>query len=106
MTLNEIKELLVSADQDIKHYFSAESADAYSFWEETQRLPFVGDDHHPDGDQAWRFYVHRFTRTEGDAVALRIFETLDNDVRTAVRWIIDFENDTGYIHHIFECEGF
>ena len=106
MTLSEIKALLVSADPNIKHYFSAADGDAYTFWEETQRLPFVGDDHHPVADQAWRFYVHRFTKTEGDPVAQRLFEALDSDVRTTVRWTTDFENDTGYIHHIFECEGF
>lgn len=106
MTLNDIRDMLVSVDPDIKHYFSAAEGEAYSYWEETQRIPFVGNDRYPSGDEAWRFYVHRYTKTSGDQIALAFFETLDEDVRTAVRWTIDFENDTGYIHHIFECEGF
>ena len=106
MTLAEIKALLVSADSGIKHYFSAATGDAYSYWEETRRLPYTADDAHNAADQAWKFYVHRFTKTAGDATAASIFSTLDGDPRTTVRWTIDFEHDTGYIHHIFECEGY
>lgn len=106
MTLSEIKALLVSADPNIKHYFSNESSEAYSFWEETRRLGFTAEDNHPVSDQAWRFYVHRYTKIEGDPVAAVIFETLDHDPRTTVRWIVDFDNESGYIHHIYECEGY
>ena len=106
MTLSEIKALLVSADPNIKHYFTMEDSEAYSFWEETRRLPFPGDDRHDPANQAWKFFVHRFTKIEGDPMAATIFERLDEDPRTAVRWQIDFDNESGYIHHIFECEGF
>ena len=106
MTRDEIRALLVTADPNIKHYFSMASGDAYSYWEETQRLPFMGDDCHDAADQAWKFYVHRFTKTENDIIAQTIFDTLDADPRTAVRYSVTYENDTGYIHHIYECEGY
>jgi hypothetical protein len=107
MTQSEIKALLVSADPDIKHYFSMHnSEEPYSYWEETQQIGPVQDDLHDVADQAWRFYVHRYTRTEGDPVAGAIFETLDQDPRTTVIWRTDFDRDSGYIHHIFECEGY
>lgn len=106
MTRSEISALLLHADPDIRHYFSMSNAEAYSYWEETRRLPFIGDDRHGDADQAWKFYVHRFTKTEGDSIAQAIFDTLDADPRTAVRWLTEYEKDSGYIHHIFECEGF
>jgi hypothetical protein len=106
MTLSEIKALLVTADPNIKHYFSMSDADAYSYWEETRRLPFTGSDRYDPADQAWRFYVHRYTKTEGDAIAQTIFNTLDADPRTAVSWTTDFDKSSGYIHHIFECEGY
>ena len=49
MTLSEIKALLVTADPNIKHYFSMHgSEEPYSYWEETRRLPFTGDDRYPD----------------------------------------------------------
>ena len=107
MTLNEIKALLVSADPNIKHYFSMHGSDEpYSYWEETRQIGRVCDDRHGVADQAWRFYVHRFTKTEGDQTAAAIFEALDGDPRTTVRWVTDFDKDSGFIHHIFECEGF
>ena len=106
MTLDEIKGLLTSADPEIRHYFSDEDSEAYSYWEETRRLGFTADDEHPAADQAWHFYVHRFTRIEGDPVAAQIFETLDGDPRTTVRWQTAFDRDSGYIHHIFDCEGY
>ena len=106
MTLSEIRTLLVSVDPDIRHYFSMSDADAYTYWEETRRLSLIADDMHGAEDQGWHFCVHRFTRTEGDAIAQSFFNTLDADPRTTVIWQTDFENDTGYIHHIFECEGY
>ena len=107
MTKDEIKALLVSADPDIKHYYSMNEGEAYSFWEETRRLPFTGDDQHDPADQAWKFYVHRFTKTENDPVAQALFDVLDSDPRTTVSWVTDNEmKETGYIHHIVECEGY
>lgn len=103
MTLGDIRTLLVSVDPGIRHYFSTETDRDYTYWEELQRLPFTADGCHEEG---WRFYVHRFTRDEFDQVARRLFETLDADPRTAVIHRVDAERDTGYIHHIFECEGF
>ena len=103
MTLEEIREVLVTADPDIMHYFSMSDKEAYSYWEETRRLNLIADGRHQEG---WRFYVHRFSKTEGDTIAATIFDTLDENPRTSVVWTIDFENDTGYIHHIFECEGY
>lgn len=103
MTLAEIRSKLAAVDPDIKHYFSVESARDYTYWEETRRLPFLADGVH---DEGWQFTVHRFTRDEFDPLARRLFDTLDADPRTAVSHTVDFEPDTGYIHHIFTCEGY
>ena len=103
MTLGDIRTLLVSVDPGIRHYFSTEIDRDYTYWEETRRLSFMADDKHLE---AWRFYVHRFTRDEFDPIAQRLFKALDADPRTTVIHRTDFEEDTGYIHHIYECEGF
>lgn len=103
MTLGEIRDLLVSVDPDIRHYFSTETQQDYTFWEETGRLPLTRDDRHAE---AWRFAVHRFTRDEFDPVARRLFDALDADPRTAVIHTVDQEPDTGYIHHIYQCEAY
>lgn len=103
MTLSEIKALLGRADPDIRHYFSMSDAEAYTYWTETQQLALTADDKH---DEGWRFYVHRFTRDENDATAAAIFSALDGDPRIAVRRRTEYERDSGYIHHIYECEGY
>lgn len=103
MTLSDIRTLVVSVDPVARHYFSTETDSDYTYWEETQRLPFVADDAH---DEGWRFYVHRFTKDEFDPIARLLFETMDADPRVAVTYRTDYEPNTGYIHHIFECEGY
>lgn len=103
MTLSDIKTLLASVDPDVRHYFSTEKKKAYTYWEETSRLPMLADDAH---EEAWRFYVHRFTHSENDDIAVSLFAALDGDERVAVSHTVDYEPDTGYIHHIFECEGY
>ena len=103
MTLHDTRDLLVSVDPDIKHYFTDSDAPAYSYWEETRRLPMISDDRH---EEAWHFYVHRYTKAEDDLTASLLFETLDQDPRITVRYTADYDPDSGYTHHIYECEGY
>lgn len=103
MTLADIKALVVSVDPQARHYFSMADGTDYTYWEELQRLPFLADDEH---DAAWSFYVHRFTKSENDPVAAALFAALDTDPRTTVIHRTDYEPETGYIHHIYDCEGY
>ena len=103
MTLTDIRDLLVQVDPDIRHYFSTETSRDYTYWEETRQLPITADDRH---DEAWRFCVHRFTRDERDPVAVAIMQALDHDPRTTVSHLTTHEADSGYIHHIYDCEGY
>ena len=103
MTLNDIQDLLITVDPDIKHYFSMSEARSYSYWEETRRLSLTANGRHEEG---WHFYVHLFSKIEGDPKAASFFDTLDEDVRTTVTWTVDPMRDEGYIHLIFECEGY
>ena len=105
MTLTEINEILTAVDPQIKHYFSMSKTDAYTYWEETKYLPFINDGRY-DEDKPIRFYVHRFTRTEEDPVAEALFSALDQNDRIAVDRTVDYDKESNYIHHIFECEGF
>ena len=103
MTKAEIRTLLVGVDPDIRHYFTTEKTKDYTYWEETQQLPTLSDDRH---DEAWRFYVHRFTRNEFDDVARRLMAALDADDRITVTYAVDYEREYGWIHHIYTCEGY
>lgn len=104
MTLEEIKALVLSVDDTAEHYESSRTgADSYTVWYELRRLDATADDRHIKG---WAFQVDRFTRDEDDATADALFEALDGSDRVAVHYEVDHEPETGYIHHIFDCEGF
>lgn len=103
MNLEDIQFFCASIDPDIRHYFTTETKKNYSYWEEINVLPLLADDHH---EPAWRFAIHRFTRIERDPVVRRLFDVLENDDRIAYSYTSDFEQDTGYIHHVFTCEGY
>lgn len=103
MTLSDIKTLVAGIDTNARHYFSEAQGEDYTYWEETQRLPLTGDDRHLEG---WRFYVHRFTKDEADTVAAALYTALDTDPRVAVIHTTDYEPDSGYIHHTYQCEGY
>lgn len=104
MTLDEIREMVVSVDRTAGHYESAHRAgQAYTVWREYGELPFTADGR---SQGAVSFQVDRFTRDENDAVARALFQELDKDDRIAMEYRVDYEQDTRYIHHIFDCEGY
>lgn len=102
MTLTEIRNLLIQADPDIRHYFSTEENRDYTWWEETDILPFTADGVHVEG---WVFYVHRFTRQADDPIVAALFALLDANPRTTVSHTQDYDPVSEYSHHIFRCEG-
>lgn len=102
MTLSDIKALVASVDPEARHYYSAADGTDYTVWEETARLPLVGDDRHIA--EGWTVYVHRFTKQEDDAIAAALFAALDAAPEVAVSHTTDMEPDTGYIHHIYSCQ--
>ena len=104
MTLAEIQALVVSVDTNSGHYESAYAgSDAYTVWREFRRLPEHANDHF--ADEGWAFQIDRYTKTENDPIAAALFAALDADDRVAFAYQVDYEPNTGYIHHIFDCEG-
>ena len=104
MTASDIKTLLLSVDPDVQRYEhdGAGTADAYTVWYELRPLGFYGDGQE---EGTIRFQVDRFSRDEDDAVAAALKETLEGQDDIAVEYRTDYERDTGYVHHIFVCEG-
>ena len=104
MTVEEIKAIVVALDADAGHYESAhQGSEAYTVWRELHPLAIKGEDRH--AVEAWAFQIDRFTKAEGDAIAAAMRDALDDNPRVAFRYQVDFEAETGYIHHIFDCEG-
>lgn len=104
MTLSDIQALIVRVDPEAGHYESAYAGGAaYTVWRELHTLPILGDNTHTV--EAWAFQIDRFTKAETDAVAAAFRAALDGEPGVAFEYQVDFEPDTGYIHHIFDCEG-
>lgn len=103
MTLNEIQSLVASVDANSGHYVSAHRAsEAYTVWYETRLLDDMADDLHHG---AIAFQIDRFTKAEHDEIAEALRAALDAEPRVFYSYLVDYERDTGYIHHIFDCEA-
>ena len=104
MTVSEIKTLLVSVDPNVQRYDhdGAGQAEAYTVWYELQPLDLYGDGREQG---TIRFQVDRFTKTEDEPLAATLRDTLEAQDDIAVDYLVDYERDTGYIHHIYVCEA-
>lgn len=102
LTLRDVQALLLSVDPTIQHYESTNpNADAYAVWYEFQRTGLHAGNLLPE--KGWRFQVDYFTKQEFDPLADRYECALEHCPGIAYDRITDYENDTGYIHHIFDC---
>ena len=102
MTVREIQSLIAGVDPEARHYINVKDGSNYTVWMEYMRTGLAGDDVHETG---WKFEVDRFTKQEYDPVAEAIEEALKADPRVAFTYNVDFEQDTGYIRHLFDCVG-
>ena len=103
MTLYEIQALVVSVDPEARHYDSAHrDGESYTVWKEGTTLGMMGDGQHMGGI---KFVVHRFTKDEDDATATELCNALEARDDVSFAYVADYEPETGYIHHIFDCEG-
>lgn len=103
MTPEYIRQLVVSIDPKADRYESEYRAGrAYTVWYDRGPLDCVGDGEYLGGI---RFTIVRLTKTENDAVAAALFSALDALDNVAFDYRPDFDPQTGYIMHIFECEG-
>ena len=104
MTAQAIKDLLVSVDPDVQRYDHdrAGSGDAYTVWRELRPIGLYGDGQE---EGSIRFQVDRFTKEEDEETAILLKQTLENQDDIAVEYLVDYERDTGYIHHIYVCEA-
>lgn len=102
MTVRDVQELIAGVDPEARHYENTKDGSNYTVWMEYMRTGLAGDDEHEIG---WKFEVDRFTKQEYDPVAEAIEEALTADPRVAFTYNVDYEQETGYIRHIFDCVG-
>ena len=103
MTVAEIKALLVSVDPGVQRYeHDHTGGESYTVWHDYGDLDLYGDGRE---EGSIRFQVDRFTKDEDDAIAQALKTTLRAQDDITVIYRSDYEKDTGYIHHIYDCEG-
>ena len=94
MTLQEFRDILLAADPQASHYKSMQTPN-YTVWREFGKRAIP--------EQTWKIQVDRYTKIEYDPVVALITTALNID-DIAYEYLCDFEKDTGYIHHIWDCE--
>lgn len=101
MTLRQFRDILLAADPGAKHYESSQQPN-YTIWTEIGDSASYADDRRGDGDRAWKIHVDRFTKVEYDPVVDAIRAALvAADI--SFEYLVDYEPETKYIHHIFDC---
>lgn len=104
MTTDDIRALVIAIDPNAGHYDSAyRNTDAYTVWQELQRTGLMADN--ARACKSWRFQIDRFTKQEADPIAAQLESALDAAPAITYDYLVDYEPDTGYIHHIFDCEA-
>lgn len=103
MTLQNLRDLLITIGPPVFHYFASGQTGSYIVWAEDSEGNSV---HADDGKttQVIQGTIDYFTKTEFDSVVEQIQEKLNE---TEISWrlnSIQHERDTGYIHYewIFE----
>lgn len=103
MTVRQIQELVASVDPLARHYANTKDGTDYTVWMEYKRTGLAGDDAQGKG---WKFEIDRYTKEEYDPMAEAIEDALTQDERVAFSYDVVYEQDTGYIRHLFDCEGY
>lgn len=107
MTVQDIRDIIMLADESAKHYdATAEIQERKNFtvWMEYEAMPLKADDE--EAEQGWLFEVNRFTKEEYDPMAERLRAVLANtDGVTINTYRVEYNQQAGYIRHIFDCRG-
>ena len=103
MTVQQIKEMVLSVDPKAKHYFSDKKGDAFTVWGEYQRAGQGAEDRH---DYGWKFEIDRYTRDEEDTVPDMIEQILIDHPGVAYTYQVYYDHTARYIVHVFDCEGY
>lgn len=108
MTTARIAEIIAGVDPNARHYdatAAAQAGESFTVWMEYERIVLHADD--DPAEFGWRFEVDRYTTEENDPIAELLEAALyaAEDVVCAPRRVL-YDIDTGYIRHVFDCEGY
>jgi hypothetical protein len=102
LTIEQFRDLLLTADANTSKFRSCANTN-YTVWAQYKKNSLEADGRQIE--TGWMIQVDRFTKTENDLVAPLIDKALnDHDDIAILEYLIDFEKETGYFHHIWNCE--
>lgn len=104
MTINDFVSIVKEIDPDVSRYqrLRKPSDKAYTVWSDYGTGTLYADGI-PAG-KTKKIQVDYFTFTPDDPVALRFFNAFSENDEIVCKHMTDFEEDSRYIHHIFDCE--
>lgn len=100
MTLSDFKTLLLTADPAATKWKGSGTGN-YTVWYPISFPKLMANG--AAAETVKRIQVDRFTKLDDDSVVSAIDAALAGHDEVAHDHIVDFEEDTGYIHHIFDC---
>lgn len=100
MALQKFESLILSADPKAAHYESYGSKN-YTVWAEYGANRLTAGD--TETERVHKIQIDRFTKIEYDPIADAITDML-NENNICYEPQTDYEPDTKYIHHIWDCE--
>lgn len=103
MTVQEIAYVILQADKDAKHYKHSMDGSNFTVWMEYERIGLMADDEY--AEPGWKFEIDRYTVDEFDPIVNELERVLTE--APGVTWThrVMYDIDTGYIRHVFDCEG-
>lgn len=101
MSPEEFKQIVLEADPEADHFESDKKGSAYTVWAEYEGLPYAADNR---SNLGWAFQIDRYHKDENDHMVGKIAEVLDKHL-IPYQPLVDYDEETGYIRHIFDCEA-
>ena len=101
MTLQEIRDVILSVDASATHYEAPDGATTYTVWMEYRKSSFALDDAHQGG---WKFMLYRVTDIEYDPLVDQLESALD-DAEITWNHSVSFNTESKLITHSFDCEA-
>lgn len=102
MTLEYIKDMVASIDPEARRYYTPVEGNAFTVWQEYAEIGLHADDVTEEG---WAFEIDRYTKDADDPIAAAIRKRLRQEAGITYTYQIVYEPESGYIRHIFDCEG-
>lgn len=99
--MDKLKELILSIDPEATKFKGAKKGN-YTVWTPYGETPLMAGNRRQT--VAVKVQIDRFTKDDQDEIKEALYQALDGAEFVAFIYESDYEPDTGYIHHIFDCE--